>query len=100
MHGPFADAYWKASIIVIETLEAMNAWKVIDHTEDMNVLQSTWAFKQKHYPDGLIKNFKLQFCASRDQQIQCIDFFETYAPVIQWTVICLMLILEVLLELK
>jgi hypothetical protein len=29
-----------------------------------------------------------------------VDFFETYAPVVQWTTICLMLILEVLLGLK
>ena len=29
-----------------------------------------------------------------------IDFFETYAPVVQWTTVRLMLILEVLLGLK
>ena len=44
--------------------------------------------------------FQAQFCARGDQQIQAINFFETYAPVVQWTMICLMLILEVLLELK
>ena len=78
----------------------MNAWKVVDHTKDMNVLQSTWAFKLKHFPDGFIKKFKAWFCAREDQHIQGIDFFETYAPVAQWTTIHLMLILEVLLELN
>ncbi len=29
-----------------------------------------------------------------------IDFFETYAPAVQWTTVCLMLILENLLGLK
>jgi hypothetical protein len=29
-----------------------------------------------------------------------IDFFETYAPVVQWTMICLMFILEILVGLK
>ena len=51
------------------------------------------------FPDGLIKKFKAWFFARGDQQIQDIDFFET-APVVQWTTIHLMLILEVLLELK
>ena len=66
----------------------------------MNVISSTWAFKYKRYSDGLIKKFKARFCACRDQQLEGIDFFETYAPVVQWTMICLMFILEVLLGLK
>jgi len=63
----------------------------------MNIINSTWAFKWKRYPDGLIKS---RFCARRDQQLEGIDFFETYAPVVQWTTIRLMFILEILLGLK
>ena len=66
----------------------------------MNVIDSTWAFKLKRYPDGLVKKFKARFCARGDQQIEGVDFFETYAPVVQWTTVRLMLILEVLLDLK
>jgi len=32
--------------------------------------------------------------------LEGIDFFETYAPVVQWTTVRLMLILDVLLNLK
>jgi hypothetical protein len=32
--------------------------------------------------------------------LEGVDFFETYAPVVQWTTVCLMLILEILLQLK
>ena len=60
----------------------------------------SWEFKLKHTSDGLIKKFKAQFCAKGDQQVEGVDFFETYAPVVQWTTIDLILILEVLLELK
>ena len=100
MSGPFADEYWKAAVTEIETLESMGAWEVVDRKEDMNVIDSTWAFKLKRYPDGLIKKFKARFCARGDQQIEGVDFFETYAPVVQWTTVRLMLILEVLLDLK
>jgi hypothetical protein len=57
-------------------------------------------WQRKRYPDGLIKKLKARFCACRDQQLEGIDFFETYAPVVQWTTIHLMFILEILLGLK
>ncbi len=57
-----------------------------------NVLPSTWAFKVKRYPDGLVKKFKGCFCARA--QIHGLDFFETYSPVVQWTTIRLMLVLD------
>ena len=66
----------------------------------MNVLSSTWAFKCNRHPDGLIKNFKASFCARGDPQIKGVHYFETYAPVIMWKTIQLMLILECLLDLK
>ena len=100
MNGPFADEYWKAAVKEIETLEGMDAWDVVDKTPDMNVIDSTWAFKLKRFPDGMIKKFKGRFCARGDQQVEGIDYFETYAPVVQWTTVRLMLILEVLLGLK
>ena len=93
MHDPFVDEYWKVANSEVETFEATNAWEVVDHTKDMNVLQSTQAVKLKLSPDGLSKKFKAWFCARGDQQIQGNDFVKTYAPVIQWTTIYLMLIL-------
>ena len=75
-------------------------WSVVSHTDDItNVLPSIWAFKVKQYPDGTIKKFKGCFCARGDKQIQGVDFFETYSPVVQWTTIRLMLVLKCILGL-
>ena len=100
--GKFADAYWKAMELEIATLEALDAWEVVEYDPSSmpNVIKSTWAFKCKRYPDGTIKKFKARFCARGDMQLEGIDFFETYSPVVQWTTIRLMFILEVLLGLK
>ncbi len=68
-------------------LESINAWEVVEREDDMKVINSTWAFKCKRYSDGLIKKFKARFCARGDQQLHGIDFFEIYAPVVQWTTI-------------
>ena len=94
------NEYWKAAVTDIETLESMHAWEVFERESEMNVLKSTWSFKLKRYPDGLIKNFRARFYARGDMQLEGIDFFETYAPVDQWTTLKLMLILEFLLGLK
>jgi hypothetical protein len=100
MNGPFAEEYWKAAVKEIETLEGMNAWTVVEREDDMNVIDSTWAFKLKRYPDGMIKKFKARFCARGDQQVEGVDFFDVFAPVVGWTTVRLLLILEVLLDLK
>ena len=49
MNGPFAAEYWEAACVEVETLEKMDAWSVVDRTDDMNVLPSTWAFKCKQH---------------------------------------------------
>ena len=97
--GKFADEFWKAMKLEIATLEAIDAWSVADCL-DHHVIASAWAFKCKCYPDGLIKKFNASFCGRGDQQLEGIDFFETYAPFIQWIAIRLMFILEILLGLK
>jgi hypothetical protein len=76
--GKFAGEYWKVMKLEIATLEAIDAWSVIDHF-DHHVIASTWAFKCKRYPDGLIKKFKARFCARGDKQLEGTDFFDTYA---------------------
>jgi hypothetical protein len=84
--GKFADKYWRAVELEIATLEAINAWEVLKYDSETmpNVIWSTWAFKCKQFPDGLIKKFKARFCACGDMQLEGVDlFFETYAPVVQ-----------------
>lgn len=100
MSSPEADQWMEACKIEVGTLEGMDSWEVVDRSDSMKVLPSTWAFRIKRYPDGLIKKLKARFCARGDQQVEGIDFFETYAPVVQMTTIRLMLILEVMLNLK
>ncbi len=100
MNGPFADEYWKAAEKEIITLEGMGAWDVVECENDMNVMNGPWAFKCKQFLNGTVKMFNTCFCACEDQQLEAIDFFETYAPVVKWTTVCLMLIIENLLSLK
>ena len=100
MNGPLADGYWKASEKEIKTLNDMNAWDVIPRPEDVNVLPGTWAFKCKRFPSGDVRKLKARFCVRGDKQIQDIDYFETFAPVVNWNTVRLLLILSIVMGLQ
>jgi hypothetical protein len=72
----------------LETLtQEFDCWEYVPQTQEMNVLPSTWAFKIKRYSDGQVKKFKAQFCARGDKQKEGIDYFETWAPLVQWSTV-------------
>jgi hypothetical protein len=66
----------------------------------MNVLPSTWVFKCKRYPDGLVRKLKARFCAGGHRQVEGRDYFETFAPVVNWQTVRIMLILTLILNLS
>ena len=54
-------------------------------------LPSTWVFQHKCYPDGSLQKLNASLCAHGDKQEHGVDFYATYAPVVQWTTIWLIL---------
>jgi Reverse transcriptase (RNA-dependent DNA polymerase) len=64
------------------------------------LLPSTWAFKIKRFPDGSLSKYKSRFCAGGHRQIEEVDFFETFAPVVNRTTVRLLLILSQVLNLS
>ena len=98
--GPFQAQFWKAMYDELTTLiQEFDCWDYVLRTLDMNVLLSTWAFKNKRYPNGHVKKFKEQFCARGDQQKEGIDYFEIWAPVVKWSTVQIVLILAIKLKL-
>jgi hypothetical protein len=95
--GPFKEKWWEAMEVEIDTLEnELDAWELVPRSSvpaTHKVLSSTWAFRLKRFPDGLVKKFKARLCVRGDQQTEGIDFFETWSPVVQWTTVRTMMIL-------
>jgi hypothetical protein len=94
--GPFQAEFWQAMRVALNTLEnEFDCWELVpdprddveNTEEEKNVLPSTWAFKIKPYPDGRVKKFKARFCARGKKQKEGIDYFETWAPVVQWSTV-------------
>ena len=101
MNGPDSAGYWEACKKELHTLaDKKNAWDVVERQPWMNILPSTWAFRCKRYPDRSVHKLKARFCARGDKQVEGIDYFNTFAPVINWTMVRLMLILTLILNLS
>lgn len=100
MNGPHRDGFHEAMVKELKTLTDMECWDVVKRVPGSNVLPSTWAFKMKRFPDGSLSKYKARFCAGGHRQIEGVDFFETFAPVVNWTTVRLLLILSQVLNLS
>jgi Reverse transcriptase (RNA-dependent DNA polymerase) len=101
MNGPDQAGYWKAMETELATLEEKkNSWEVVERETWMNVLPSTWAFRCKRFPDGTVRKLKARFCVRGDKQKEGVDYFDTFAPVVSWQTVRLMLVLSIILNLS
>ena len=104
MSSPDREGFIEAMHLEIQQLESLNAWAVVNRSkaisEGRRILSSTWVFKRKRYPDGRIKKLKARICVRGDQQVQDVDYFDTFSPVVQWSTIRIMFILSIMLKLK
>ncbi len=97
MRGPHREEFLEAMKKEITELESHGTWKLVRRStlpEGTNVIPSTWAFKIKRFPDGRFRKTKARFCARGDKQIKGVDYFDTYAPVVNWATVQLLLCLS------
>jgi len=74
-------------------LTKLKAWEVVPLTSNMNVLDSTCDFKFKRCPVGSSRNSKARFDCRREQ-VHGIDYFDTFAPVVSWTTVRILLVFQ------
>ena len=92
----YAEEFTEAMATEIAALEKGNTWTPMLRSKlpaTANVLPGTWALKIKRYPDGRVRKFKGRYCVRGDKQIKGVDYSETYAPVVAWTTVRMMLVM-------
>ena len=65
--------------------------KHCDMPEDKKTIMSIWGFKRKRYPDGTLNKHKAHLCAHGKMQTWGQNYWETYAPVVNWASVWLIL---------
>ncbi len=58
-------------------------------------IMSIWSFKRKRYPDGTLNKHKAKLCAHGRMQTWGKNYWGTYAPVVNWASICLILAIKI-----
>jgi hypothetical protein len=84
----------KAMIKEVDDHKNRNHWTIMhccDMPVDAKTITSIWSFKRKQYPDGSLNKHKECLCAHGGMQTWRQNCWETYAPVINWASVCLIL---------
>ena len=93
---PHVQKWLEAAAEEIRVLEAKGTWEEVPKSEAKGrILPGTWVFRRKRKPDGMIKKLKARYCVRGDLQE---GVFETFAPVIAWSTIRMLLVLALTLD--
>ena len=75
-------AWEEAMTKELKYLGGLGSFEMVNRSRGANILQSTLMFKRKRYPDGTLPKYKARFCVRGDHQIDGLDVFDIYAPVV------------------
>ena len=90
---------WKAAMLKeIDSLTNHQTWLIVDKASaTTKILPGTWTLRRKRHPDGTIKSLKARWCVRGDLQDPVAD---TFAPVVLWSTIRLLLYFTLFFDLK
>ncbi|KAJ3531725.1 hypothetical protein NM688_g7534 [Phlebia brevispora] len=85
MPKPTGSVQWQEAILTeMQMLQKLGVYKEVPRPSDRRVVSSTWAFRQKCGPLGKIEKYKARLCAKGYTQVQGLDYNETFAPVVKF----------------
>ncbi|GKY94961.1 hypothetical protein MPSEU_000460700 [Mayamaea pseudoterrestris] len=93
---PHVSKWLEAAAEEIRVLESKGTWEEVPKSQAKGrILPGTWVFRRKRTPDGSIKKYKGRYCVRGDLQE---GVFETFAPVIAWSTIRVLLVIALTLD--
>ena len=75
--------------------ETKGHWEVVPRSEkpaNVKTILAIWAFKRKRYPDSRIWKYKARLCAHGGMQSFGVNYWESYAPTVNWISIRFLLV--------
>ena len=81
------NEFIKAMLKEVQDHENRNHWHLFERDkipQGHKTILAIWSFKRKRFPDGSINKYKSRLCAHGGMQQWGVDYWETYAPVVNW----------------
>ena len=79
----------------IEVHEKRDHWTLMEKKDPPpgdKTIMAIWSFKRKRYPDGSLNKHKSRLCAHGGHQTWGQYYWDTYAPVVTWDSVRLLLV--------
>ena len=89
----------EAMVKEVSDHESREHWEMFsraDMPKGCKTMLAIWSFKRKSYPDDRVLKHKARLYAHGGMQRWGIGFWETYAPVVNWISVRLLLILAII----
>jgi hypothetical protein len=94
LQEPDYHEFVKAMVNEVGDHESRDHWtltKRCDLPLGTKTIMSIWSFKRKRYPDGTLNKHKARLCAHGGMQTWGQNYWETYAPVVNWASVRILL---------
>jgi hypothetical protein len=91
MSCPDATQWQIACAEELDIFRQMKLYEIVDKPTNRKVVDSKWVFQLKRGPDGEIEKHKARVVAKGFTQIKGLDYDETFAPIVKFTSICILL---------